>query len=99
MEDVVRHADMSTTNFNFVKKASHPVMVDQGGFSKKFEELSIGLLKSQIENIPTEYIFSGYPDGNFLKIVCVVLSLWNQAGKFPISFLEIESLMQHDNTY
>ena len=43
-------------------------------------------------------MFSGYPNGNFLKQVCVVMSLWHDIARFPVLYPEIESLKPHDDT-
>ncbi len=43
-------------------------------------------------------MFYGYPEGNYLKQICVIMQLWNQSGRFPINFLEIESLKDYDES-
>ena len=30
--------------------------------------------------------------------VCVIMSLWNQKGRFPVNFKDIDSLKEHDIT-
>jgi len=56
------------------------------------DQITVG----QLQDIQEEFIFQGYPTGNFLKQVCVVMSLWQQCGRFPIKFLAIPSLQEHD---
>lgn len=36
--------------------------------------------------------YIGYPTGNYIKIFCKVLELWNSKNEFPIKFLEIAGL-------
>jgi len=55
-------------------------------------------LKEDPKGSTENYVFCGYPSGNFLKQICIVISLWNQAHRFPIRFEEIESLKEHDET-
>jgi hypothetical protein len=45
-----------------------------------------------------EQVFYGFPNGNYLKQVCVIMVMWHQKGRFPVKFLEIPSLMEHDQT-
>ena len=42
--------------------------------------------------------FEGYPQGDYLKQICLVLSLWRSSGKFPIQFKSLESLQSFDTT-
>ena len=32
------------------------------------------------------YFFEGYPAGNYIKQLCVVLTLWNKLDRFPVLF-------------
>jgi hypothetical protein len=53
---------------------------------------------NKLIEIQEDYIFSGYPTGNYLKQVCVVMAMWHQAGRFPVKFLNIAGLQDHDQT-
>jgi hypothetical protein len=53
---------------------------------------------NKLEEIQEVYIYNGYPSGNYLKQVCVVMSLWHQYAKFPVKFLTLDGLQQHDQT-
>lgn len=47
---------------------------------------------TKMPNDLEQYYFFGYPQGNFLKQICVIMALWHQVGRFPIKFREIGSL-------
>lgn len=60
-------------------------------FSSKFlTELMINVKEENfslnITLLEGKYFFSGYPSGNYLKIICKVIELWAEKGGFPISF-------------
>ena len=44
------------------------------------------------------YFFEGYPLGNYIKQLCVVLTLWNKLERFPVLFQPLACLAQHDET-
>ena len=44
------------------------------------------------------YFFEGYPAGNYIKQICVVLCLWNKLERFPVLFQPLACLAQHDET-
>ena len=41
--------------------------------------------------------FQGYPDGNIVHQFCVILSLWNDIGSFPVNFVPYPSI-ENDET-
>jgi len=43
-------------------------------------------------SIENKYYFKGYPTGNYLKIFCKILEMWNIQGNFPINFIKVEGL-------
>ena len=44
------------------------------------------------------YFFEGYPAGNYIKQICVVLTLWNKLDRFPVLFQPLVCLAKHDET-
>jgi hypothetical protein len=46
----------------------------------------------------SSYFFQGYPSGNFLKQVCVIMSIWKQTNKFPITYKQVPGLSGLDET-
>ena len=42
--------------------------------------------------VDNKYYFRGYPSGNYLRIFCKILEIWNNHGGFPIHFTKIEGL-------
>lgn len=38
------------------------------------------------------HYFEGYPQGDYLKQLCLVMSLWRKLGHFPICFKPFEFL-------
>jgi len=44
------------------------------------------------------YVFSGYPQGDYLRQVCIVISMWNQVSRFPIWYKQLGCLQKHDVT-
>lgn len=44
------------------------------------------------------YFFEGYPSGNYIKQICVVLTLWNKLDRFPVLFQPLTCLAHHDET-
>ena len=44
------------------------------------------------------YFFEGYPSGNYIKQICVVLTLWNKLDRFPVLFQPLACLSHHDET-
>ena len=83
IEDVLRHTEISKTNYNFIKKTH---------FMARFGSENIN------NETQGEYIFVGYPEGNFLKQICVVMQLWHHANAFPIKFIDMQSMKEFDNT-
>ncbi|TNV86279.1 hypothetical protein FGO68_gene16031 [Halteria grandinella] len=45
-----------------------------------------------------QYFFQGYPQGNFLKQVIVIMGLWKQLNRFPITFRPLTGLDDTDET-
>ena len=50
------------------------------------------------ENSDDTLVFFGYPYGNYLKQICVIMSLWHSTGRFPIHFLEIQYVNEIDES-
>ncbi len=60
-------------------------------FSSKFiSQLSTNLKEETFSLnavlIGDKYFFSGYPSGNYLKIICKIFEMWESIGCFPISY-------------
>jgi hypothetical protein len=91
---------VTTCHYNFVKKSTFlaerwaALQSQAADFCKINDEAA-----SKLSEIQESYVFCGYPAGNFLKQLCIVMEIWHQKARFPIKFLEVDSLMDHDNTY
>lgn len=89
---------MPITNFNIVKKQNHILFKQTEGQQVVMLPVKDQVLLSKLLDVQEKFVFSGYPSGNLLKQVCVVMCLWQQSGRFPVKFLEITSLQDHDQT-
>ncbi|CDW83132.1 UNKNOWN [Stylonychia lemnae] len=83
LQEIIRHTTIQQTNYNIQRQSNQPQNNQQNLSSSVAQPL---------------YFFQGYPQGNFLKQVCVILSLWKQASQFPISFKKMPGLSETDDT-
>ena len=49
-------------------------------------------LQSREKENRGKYYYSGYPTGNYLKIICKIIELWAIDGDFPLTFIEIHGI-------
>lgn len=88
-----KHSKVITVNNNLYSLCKKILIEsnDLTNFSSKFVTQLTTNLKEETFSlnavlIGDKYFFSGYPSGNYLKILCKIFEMWENKGSFPISY-------------
>lgn len=82
--------------YNFIKTVIF-TSTNLSNFTNKFlnelnENIKEDIFSLNVIFINNQYLYSGYPSGNYLSLFCKIIEIWSKYEKFPIFYQSLSNL-------